>query len=298
LNIVEISKVISTLFAGCSVLAAIYIYKLSSDRDYFGAYRKSLFKYRQLTEEAVELFDEIGLVEIGASVAKELRDVCPQNLSASEIQGFLNKEENEDFIRQAIYLGLGNSKTLNRAKKISSEIGEIPNEYREAFPITSTTLGILNAYYMAIVNTVSSGELISSLFENARENKAEKEELKPEDFPYPDLIFREIAVYITVLHIDFTNNYADIMLEQSESISNIISGCYESLSDRDLRKQSEKEKSSQKQFSSNGNSVKDNFKKLFEYLKFYKSTVDTDNWDKLVESKTLMESVASQGEGQ
>jgi len=191
--------------------------------------------------------------------------------------------------RQYIY-GIGESRTIARAKEISKEIHKIPTAHRETFPITNNSLGILNAYYSSLVNTVSSGEIIADLFANARENRNKEEAEEVEIASDADLIFREIGVYITILHSETINSLAESLFEHSDIIAGIISHTYESKSDGDLRKISNKEKSLIGKFEKKSRLVKTS-KVLFEYLKFYKTYVNEDDWDTLVECKTLMEAV-------
>lgn len=48
MSVIELSAVLSTLFAGCSVLAAVYIFHRNTEREYFRGFRGSLVKYRPL----------------------------------------------------------------------------------------------------------------------------------------------------------------------------------------------------------------------------------------------------------
>ena len=294
MTLIELSKILSTLFAGFSVLVAIYIYHRNAEREYFRGFRGALVSYRQLLDEASELFDEVGLVEIGYSISRQLRKICPSNLSPKGVQEFFYDEENENYLKQAIYLGIGESRTILRAKEISREIHKIPTAHREAFPITNASFSVLNAYYSAMVNTVSSGEVISDLFADARENRGEEYE-GSELVSDADLIFREIAVYITILHTDMVNNLAESLFEQSDVIAGIISHTYESKSDGELRKISNKEKSLVDKYNEKAKSV-ESPKVLFELLKFYKPYVTDDDWDTLVECKTIMEAVMTSAE--
>jgi len=104
LSIIDLSKILSSLFAGCSVFVAVYIYHRNVEREYFRKFRDAIVNYRQLLDEASELFDEVGLVEVGYSISKQLRSICPSNLSPKEVQEFFYDEENENYLRQAIYL--------------------------------------------------------------------------------------------------------------------------------------------------------------------------------------------------
>ena len=286
----EFSKIISTLFAGCSVFVAIYIYHRNTEREYFRNFRNALVTYRQLLDEASDLFDEIGLVEIGYSISNQLRSICPNNLSPREVHDFFYNDENENFLKQAIYLGIGESKTILRAKEISKEIQRIPTAHRELFPITNTVLSILNAYYTTMFRTISSGDLISGLFAEVRKQRETRTVQEEKTHTDTDLIFRELGVYITIFHTDLVNNYADTLFEHCDRIAGVISHTYETKSDKSLRKISNKEKSLNTKYREKSDSVSA-AKALFEYLKFYKAYVEDNDWDTLVECKTLMENV-------
>ncbi len=289
MTVIELSKILSTVFAAGSILFAIYVYRRNNERQYFSGLRKSLGRYRQLVDETSEIFDEIGLVEVGDSVASHLRQVCPANYSANEIQEFFYTEENSDFIRQGIYLGLGASTTLQHARRLSLELTHTAGEFSEPFPVFRVCLGIMSAYASAIVNTVSSGGLIDGIFAAIREREEVFEPQSETDLLHPDLIFRQMAIYVTVLHTDFVNNHATAMLDQIDVIAGEITSHYESLSDRQLRKLSRQEKKKIAHHLERGNAVTDSEKALFEYLKFYKSVLPHEDWDKIVESKTLLE---------
>ncbi len=293
MDILDLAKILSAVFAGASVLVAIFLYRKNSEREYFLNIRRSLVRYRCLIDEANESFDEIGLVEVGTSISDKLRLICPSEYTTNQIQEFFYDEENADFVRQAIYLGLGESKTIKRAKQITTELGQLNSEFIEPFPISKVTLGILSAYYSAIVNTVSSGELIDGIFEAVRVGKEEHEPQAEEDLLHPDLVFRQMAIYITLLHVDFLNKYGDRMLEQVDEISGVVTHCYESKSDRSLRNISKLEKKKLSEYAEAANSISEGEKVLFEYLRFYKSELDSEAWDDLVEAKTLLESAAS-----
>ncbi len=293
-DILDLAEILSTVFAGASVLVAIFLYRKNSEREYFSNIRRSLVRYRCLIDEANESFDEIGLVEVSASISDKLRLICPSEYTTSQIQEFFYDEGNTDFIRQAIYLGLGESKTIKRAKQITTELGQLNSEFIEPFPISKVTLGILSSYYSAIVNTVSSGDLIDSIFEAVRDGKEEHEPQSEENLLHPDLVFRQMAIYITILHVDFLNNHGDRMLEQVDEISEIITHYYESKSDSELRKISKQEKKEFPVYDNAANSISDGEKVLFEYLKFYKPDLDSEIWDNLVEAKALLESATSE----
>jgi len=295
LTFLDLSNVLSMLFAGMSVLVAIYIYHRNTEREYFRGFRGALVNYRQLLDEASELFDEVGLVEIGYSISRQLRNISKTNLSPKEVQEFFYDKKNENYLRQAIYLGIGESKTIIRAKEISREIHKIPSVHREAFPITNSAFGILNAYYSAMVNTISSGDIISNLFANVRENRAPKEQENENITTDTDLIFREIGVYITILHTDMVNNLAESLFEQADVIAGIISHTYELKSDSELRKISNKEKKEANSYEERAKAVKSP-KALFEILKFYRPYVTEGDWDSLVECKTIMETVVKGAE--
>ena len=279
------------MFAGVSILVAIYVFRRNIEREYFFKIREKLIRYRLLVDEANNIFDEIGLVEISRCITNNLRQICPEDYSTNNIQEFFYDDENRDFVLQAIYLGLGESKTLKQAKEIEQKISQLASEFNEPFPLSRISLGILSAYNQSIVNTVSSGKLIDSIFEVVRNKSSEFKEQPQELLLHPDLVFRQMGIYITLLHIDFINSYADIMLTQFEKISGIITTNYESKSDRQLRKLSNLEKKNVTHYLSLGNSTSSSENALFEYLKFYKGIIKISDWESLIEAKTLLASV-------
>ncbi|MDH5694935.1 MAG: hypothetical protein OEZ47_17695 [Gammaproteobacteria bacterium] len=290
MTIVDLAKIASAIFAGVSVLVAIFIYRKNSEREYFANIRRKFVRYRSLVSEANEIFQEIGLVEVGAKISEKLRLLCPSDYSTNQIQEFFYDEENADFIRQAIYLGLGESSTVHRAKKIARELDQLNSELVEPFPITKVTLGILTAYFTAMTDTLSSGELIDNIFETVREKKEEYEPHSEDELLHPDLVFRQMAIYITLFHVDFANEHGEKMLCQVERILNIITHNYELKSDGALRKLRKLEKKKLPEYKETADTISEGKKVLFEYLKFYKSDLDSEDWDDLVESKTLLES--------
>jgi hypothetical protein len=292
---VDLPKILSAIFAGSSVLFAIYVYRRNSERHYFSELRKLLARYRQLVEEASTAFDAVGLVEVGHSVSTQLREICPRDYSTNEIQKFFYDDENGDFVRQGIYLGLGKSSTLERAKSLSLEMSRTAGEFGEPFPVFRICLGIMSAYTSAIVSTVSSGDLVDGIFRTVRENSDMFEPQPEHNLLHPDLVFRQMAIYVTVLHTDFINSHAEAMLEQIDVIAGVITRHYESMSDRQLRSLSRSEKKRVGHYLSKGNAVSDSGKALFEYLKFYKTILPHEEWDRIVESKTLLESAAPTG---
>lgn len=292
MSLVDLSKILSAIFAGASVLFAVYVFRRNNEREYFSSKREALVQYRLLVEESSELFDEIGLVEIGHSVAAQLRAICPAELNAKEVQDFFYDEENTNFIRQAIFLGLGESKTLQKAKDTAIEISQLAGKFGEPFPVLRVCLGVMSAYNNAIVNTVSSGHLINEIFEEVRKNRQPEEVHSEEELFHPDLIFRQMAVYVTLFHDDFINNYALEMLGNISSITEILTKEYESKSDRGLRKRSKLEKSNIEPLMEKGRGVRDSKNALFEYLKFYKALIPHEEWDRVVEAKTLLEAAS------
>jgi hypothetical protein len=212
--------------------------------------------------------------------------ICPK--ASDKLLPFLYDEENENLLRQAIYLGLGLSKTIAHSNEILKEIQKIPTAHREAFPITHNTLSILNAFLKSLANTVGSGEMITELFSNAREQYKENPEIEVAESDDVDLTIRDIGVHITILHPDTVEDLAESIFQHAEKISGIIVHTYESKSDKELRAISKRENKLLDQFRFKSKNI-ESYKSLFEYLKFYKLYVSSDDWDVLVECKALIE---------
>lgn len=288
MNIVEISQILASVFTGASVVAAIYIFHRTNEKEYFRGFRNSLVTYRQLLDEASELFDETGLTEVGYSISKQLIDICPPNINPTEIEAFLFDERNINVITQAIYLGLGESKTINRGNEILRELQKVPSAHVESFPTTNATLSILNAHFGALSSTIANGELIINIFESASDEFNKTKEPSVKENEDVKLVLRELGVHISALHTETVNHLADTIVEHSDQIASIIIHSYAKKSDRELRKISIKESKSYKGLMDNVEGV-DSSKKLFELLKFYKPYIDGDDWDAIVESKALIE---------
>lgn len=296
MNIIDFAKILSAAFAGISIIIAIFVFHANSERAFFSDVRKCLVRFRVLISIASETFDEAGLVEIGCCISNELNSVCPKEFNNEQLQEFFYNQENANFIRQAIFLGIGKSKTISRAKDVSNELTKLSSEINEPLPLTRISLGILSAYFQSIVHTVSSGGLIDDIFASVRSGANVRTDDGGINAVPRDLIFRQMSIFITLLHLDFINNYAIHMLKHMDRVAGIITSSYESKSDRQLRSISKREKDQVPHHLHQGNAVAKSEKALFEYLKFYKEALKPEEWDRLVEYKTMLESITSGSE--
>ncbi len=285
MDIIDFAKIISAIFAGVSVLFAIYTYKRTSDRELYRQFRLSLLDIRNNISELDDLLSYNGLVEFGICISDELRKLMPNTATKQEIIDYLKDEKHSDYIVQAIHLGIQKSDIENKSSRIIAQLRKIPVEHREQFPILSQLFRYLIAYITTSYETATSPDLlISTIFNSEKLDEHLDEELK--EISCTITLFRELASWATYVADQTAEDICNEIFESSELIVDELVELHTGLSDRDLRKLSS---SQSKVRNSMGNFEDDNIvEEMFNLLKSFRKKFDAEIWDSIVGAKTKL----------
>lgn len=284
----NIGTFIAALATTGSVILALITYKKSTQRDALKGVRTQIATYRIKYEEVDELLDTSAHVGLGMSIAQELEALVPEPKDTEAVISFLEDKKNINYLTQACYLGLENATKIQNAVAISKELQLLSTSGQEMYPITSKLISILSLYPSSVLQTLNQTEYLTSLFQDEDAIKSLKEgvggkEIRP-------TVFREIALWITLVADRLCCNISDRFAENAQPIVEIISSVFETATDQKLLKLSRAERSQQEKLFSRLrlNDIEEPHEIIFELLKFYKPYLDSEDWDTIVECKTLL----------
>ncbi len=222
------------------------------------------------------------------AIAQELEALVPDSKSTEAVISFLEDESNVNFLTQACYLGLENATKIQEAIKISNELQLLSASGQEMYPITSKLISILSLYPSSVLAALNETEYLTNLFQDedaiaSLKSRVEGEENRP-------TVFREIALWITLVADRLCGNVSDRIAENAQPIVEIVSNIFESSTDQKLLKLSKAERRQQEKIFSRlrRDDIEEPHEIIFELLKFYKPYLDSEDWDTLVECKTLL----------
>ncbi|WP_240335030.1 hypothetical protein [Vibrio sp. LB10LO1] len=250
--------------------------------------RTQIATYRIKYEQVDDLLSTPAHVGLGMSVARELELLVPDSDSALSIINFLEDKKNIDYLTQASYLGLENASKIQEAVEVSKEIQLLSTSGQEMYPITSKLISILSLYPSSVLETLNRTEYLTNLFQDedaiaSLKTRIDSDAIQP-------TVFREIALWVTLVADRLCGNLADPIAENAQPIVEIISNLFESSTDRKLLKLSRAERRQQEKIFTRlrMNDIEEPHEIIFELLKFYKPYLDSEDWDTLVECKTLL----------
>lgn len=282
MDILDIAKIASAIFAGVSVLFAIYTYRITSDRELYKKFRLSLFDIKNNIIELNDLLSNKGLIDFGSCISTELRELLPKSATKQEIIDYLKDPKHEDYINQAIHLGIQRSDIEVRSSKIITELRKVPVEYGEQFPILSKAFFYLIAFITTSHEAATSPDtLISSVFNSETLGEHLDEEL--DDISCTITLFRELAVWATTVADQMSDEVFGGVFESSQLIVNELVDSYAALSDRELRKFSSEQSKLKSAIEESDSDITED---MFNLLKLLKKHLGAESWDSIVSAKT------------
>lgn len=284
----NIGTFIAALATTVSVILALVTYRKSTQRDALKGVRTQIATYRIKYEEVDELLDTSAHVGLGMSIARELEALVPDSKNTEAVINFLEDKNNINYLTQACYLGLENATKIQEGVAISKELQLLSTSGQEMYPITSKLISILSLYPASVLNTLNQTEYLTNLFQD--ENSIGSLKARVDSEETMPTVFREIALWITLFADRLCGNISDRVAENSQPIVEIVSNIFESSTDQKLLKLSRAERGQQEKLFARlrTQSIDEPHEIIFELLKFYKPYLDSEDWDTLVECKTLL----------
>ncbi|HCG6765655.1 hypothetical protein [Vibrio parahaemolyticus] len=271
-----------------SVILALVTYRKSTQRDALKGVRTQIATYRIKYEEVDDLLNTSAHVGLGMSIAQELEALVPDSKNPANVVNFLEDKKNSNFLTQACYLGLENATKIQEAVAISKELQLLSTSGQEMYPITSKLISILSLYPSSVLDTLNQTEYLTNLFQD--EDAIESLKTRIDSDTIQPTVFREIALWVTLVADRLCGNISDRVAENAQPIVTIISSIFESSTDHKLLKLSRAERAQQERIFNRlrMNDIEEPHEIIFELLKFYKPYLDSEDWDTLVECKTLL----------
>ena len=158
-----ISHLLGSLFAGASVLVAIWIYRRTEDRRAFAAFRQSLVDLGQTVHALDNLLAEPFFNDVSLKICEDLRELFPTDPSKEELKKYICADENHDFIAQAIHSGIQRSPMIARCDELVREIEAHPSKYREQLPVVASLLNILSRHIVHLARAVCSPRIFNEV---------------------------------------------------------------------------------------------------------------------------------------
>ncbi|EJO2021652.1 hypothetical protein RQY88_004431 [Vibrio vulnificus] len=284
----NIGTFIAAIATTGSVILALVTYRKSTQRDALKGVRTQIATYRIKYEQVDDLLSTPAHVGLGMSIARELEVLVPDSSNTSNVINFLEDKKNIDYLTQACYLGLENATKIQEAVVVSKELQLLSTSGQEMYPITSKLISILSLYPSSVLETLNTTEYLTNLLQDedaiaSLKTRIDSDVIQP-------TVFREIALWVTLVADRLCGNIADRVAENAQPIVEIISNIFESSTDHKLLKLSRAERRQQEKIFTRlrMNYIEEPHEIIFELLKFYKPYLDSEDWDTLVECKTLL----------
>lgn len=276
-----IINVITAFATACSVIWAIFTYKRSEERRLFAKTRENLSKLKYLVREVDNHLTQGNFSIIANNIVEELKKLKPKEWSLTEFTNFMLDEKNHDLIVESVLVGRLNSTFLITLQKQLQEIDQAIALLREQLPVISAAIYRINFY----IESPARASLSTRMFELALgKPDVMRENLVPNIGVYQieSHYFQEIQNYCS----SFPNVYmkeGQKKINLASSVLTTIFLTYGTMSDKQLRKSSRKQKSSFSKIEniSNEHAIEDGM----EYLKIMKSDFTSSGWDLITENK-------------